>query len=279
MKTFRKTIFCLLAFLVAFMPLVLAQGTYTQIDFPGATTTFCTGINLAGDVVGGYYANGVAHGFLLSGGIFTTLDYPGASYTAATGINDDGQIVGQYLSEVDGGFLYDEQTQTYTNIYHPGSSQTFATAINDTGTIVGGIVNQNGDGVGFELSGSTYRKILPQGFVISSVSGINDLGVALGVACSTACVSFEVNQQGQFQRIRIPAHGAIPIGLNDNNVIVGYHNGATTSGFIYQNGVVQSLTFPGGALATVAAGVNNAGIVSGYFNDASNVEHGFTWTP
>jgi hypothetical protein len=46
-----------------------AQGTFTTIDFPGATFTNVTGINPGGDIVGGYdSADGVGHGFLLSKG-------------------------------------------------------------------------------------------------------------------------------------------------------------------------------------------------------------------
>jgi probable HAF family extracellular repeat protein len=279
----RKAACFVTVLLMACVPLALGQGTYAQIDYPGATTTFCTGINLAGDVVGAYYASGVEHGFLLSGGIFTTLDYPAATATFPEGINNSGQIVGQYLStSVNGGFLYDEQIQTYTNIYRSGSTQTYASAINDAGTIVGVVLSNQNIAVGFELTGNTYRKILPNGFTNSGLGGINNLGVVLGVAYSqgTRTVPFEVNQQGQYQRIKIPARQPSPVGLNDNNAIVGYYRPTPQAavGFIYQNNVLQSLTFPGGA-QTVAYGINNAGVVSGYFNDASNVEHGFTWTP
>jgi len=269
----------LAAFLVAFFPLALSQGTYTQIDVPGAGTTACLGINQAGDVVGVYYDAAVPHGFLLSGGVFTAIDYPGASSTAAQGINDVGQIVGQYTGAIDGGFIY-EQTQTYTNIYHPGSTQTYATAINNAGTTVGVIVNQVRF-IAFELNGKTYRRILPRGFVSSGVGGINNLGVVVVSACPSvgSCTPF-LFKQGQFQHLRIPAHEVAPIGLNDTNAIVGYYRDAMQNavGFLYQNNTLQSLMFPG-SMWTVAAGVNNVGEVSGYFGDASGTEHGFTWTP
>src|SRR5207253_628269 len=86
---FVKAILCSALFVMASVSLVLAQGTYTQIDVPGAIGTFLSGIDSAGDIVGTYYVdNMTAHGFLLSAGTITTLDYPGASYTGATGIND-----------------------------------------------------------------------------------------------------------------------------------------------------------------------------------------------
>jgi probable HAF family extracellular repeat protein len=78
---------------------VAAQGTFTTIDVPGATGTNVTGINPRGDIVGQYTdADGVEHGFLLSGGEFTMIDVPSAMSTSAIGINPEGDIVGAYTS-------------------------------------------------------------------------------------------------------------------------------------------------------------------------------------
>src|SRR5690242_17770895 len=68
---------CSVLVLIAIAPL-MAQGTYTQIDVPGAFTTFCYGINTAGDIVGTYVDSpgNFIHGFLLSNGTYTTIDYP-----------------------------------------------------------------------------------------------------------------------------------------------------------------------------------------------------------
>jgi probable HAF family extracellular repeat protein len=71
-------------------------GTFTTIDVPGATYTQASGINNAGQIVGGFFdSNGISHGFLKVGGTFRTIDAPGAtlafaSGTIATGINDAG---------------------------------------------------------------------------------------------------------------------------------------------------------------------------------------------
>lgn len=53
----------------------LAQGTYTQIDYPGADSTYCNGINSPGYVVGDYYLDdlGSWHGFVYHEGVFTQL--------------------------------------------------------------------------------------------------------------------------------------------------------------------------------------------------------------
>ncbi len=90
---------------------LLSGGEFTSIDVPGAIgapgcrdapppqhrgTVGC-GINPRGDIVGRYNsADGMNHGFLLSGGEFTSIDIPGATFTTAIGINPRGDIVGRY---------------------------------------------------------------------------------------------------------------------------------------------------------------------------------------
>jgi uncharacterized membrane protein len=155
-----KVILWLAVLLLAISPLTIAQGTYTQIDYPGAVQTYAYGIDTAGDVVGSYVdtSNNV-HGFFLSAGIFTTLDVPGATGTAATGINDVGQIVGSTNTD---SFLYDVATQTFTQFSSSfANSSTFAFAINNAGTIVGYIIvnHTNGPIYGFELKGTKYAQV------------------------------------------------------------------------------------------------------------------------
>ena len=84
------------------------HGTFTTIDFPGATFTFAGAINPKGDIVGEYNDTaGVGHAFLLSNGVFTSFDFPGAIFTDASGINPGGIIVGVYFDSagVEHGFI------------------------------------------------------------------------------------------------------------------------------------------------------------------------------
>ena len=71
-------------------------GTFTTIDYPGATGTAAAGINTAGDIVGGWSATSTFHGFLLQGGAFTSIDFPLAHRTTAWGVSDTGEIAGFY---------------------------------------------------------------------------------------------------------------------------------------------------------------------------------------
>lgn len=71
-------------------------STFTSINVPGAVSTWATGINDQGEVVG-YYSDGThTYGFLESGGTYTSFNVPGATDTEANGINDAGEIVGTF---------------------------------------------------------------------------------------------------------------------------------------------------------------------------------------
>ena len=281
MKSLRITVFSVL-WCIACVPLALAQGTYTQIDVPGALATEATGINKTGDVCGQYSDATGGHGFVLSAGVFTTIDYPGAQYSYLQGINDMGQVVG--LAEPIG-FVYDLRTQSFTDIRYPGAAFTYPLAINNTGTIAGYISVQIGDNQGFELTGSNYRRILPPGATIPTgvfVNGISDNGRAVGYDYAQwmrSNINFSFDQKG-FHEIHIPnAPGALVYGINSTGTaIVGSYEPAGLAGFVYQNRVLVPLSFPG-SISTTAFGVNPSGSVVGYYIDSNLVTHGFLWTP
>jgi hypothetical protein len=192
----RKAGCILAAFLIAFVPLALAQGTYTQFDDPIAVYgTSGTSINTAGDIVGIYFDGGVnAHGFLLSGGAYTTIDYPGATDTYLTGINDVGQIVGWFRGDSISGFSYDVQTQTFTTFNRPFASQTYAFGINSAGAIAGTYFHvaqhgQNSRWIGFELVGSKYYDIFPPKVDATFVVGVSASGKAVGYSTKSRTLS------------------------------------------------------------------------------------------
>jgi probable HAF family extracellular repeat protein len=71
-------------------------GTFTNIDVPGAISTYPGQINAAGDVAIGWQDASRYHGAVLRGGRFVTFDYPRALDTFANGINDQGTLSGAY---------------------------------------------------------------------------------------------------------------------------------------------------------------------------------------
>jgi hypothetical protein len=86
------------------MSFIYDHGKSSAISIAGATSTFATGINDAGEIVG-YYTDIVAghvydHGFIDMNGKIQLFDIAGSTSTTITGINDKGQIVGCYTTAV-----------------------------------------------------------------------------------------------------------------------------------------------------------------------------------
>jgi len=92
-----------------------AQSNFRNIDVPGAQSTFASGINNSGTIVGTFAdAAGVVHGYLdnVDGDSFRQIDFPGSTSTGGGGLNDGGDIVGEYTdsSGLFHGFLLSDGT-------------------------------------------------------------------------------------------------------------------------------------------------------------------------
>jgi len=113
------------------------NGVFTEITFPGATSTGVFGINDAGDMVGGYFTNGSPQAWLYRSGVYTTLNPPGSVGATALGINNSGVVVGTFYDASNQlhGFTY--QSGVFQQIDHPNATQTSASGINDQNEIVG----------------------------------------------------------------------------------------------------------------------------------------------
>jgi probable HAF family extracellular repeat protein len=259
-----------------------AQGTYTQIDVPGAFWTQGSALNDSGDIVGTYYDTRLnAFGFLLSKGVFTTIVYPSSAPTFLAGLNNFGKIVG-YTTNPPVGFLYDSQSQTFTVISDPNAETTLPLSINDAGTIVGQAEHNHGVFAGFELLGSTYRLIMPPGSEEAFAVGVSAVGQIAGFGTRSSNLRNFVIRNNRISYVAFPdTPGAQVNGINSTGTtLVGFYHPATgvTTGFLYQNRVLSTLQFPG-SLSTYAEGVNAAGDVVGDFIDADGVFHGFLYTP
>ncbi len=91
-----------------------AAWTWTNLDYPGATNTYVSGIS--GTTIVGYYTmpDSGTNGFIFNGNSWVSLTHPGGNGTTApTGISED-RIAGYYHSNSfqDAGFVYDGFTWT-----------------------------------------------------------------------------------------------------------------------------------------------------------------------
>jgi probable HAF family extracellular repeat protein len=207
---------------------LLDNGNYTTLDVPGSSSTWATGINASGQIVGSYSDGTGSHGFLLDNGSYTTLDVPGSTGTWANGINASDQIVGSY-SDVSGnahGFLLDNGS--YTDI-----GFNYALGINDSGQIVG-VVEVFVYDIWYVSSylqdnGSVTRLDVP-GSGETDVRGINNSGQIVGLYFGDAGYHSFLLDHGRYTMVRLPTGLT---GINASGQIVGsYEDAAGTHGFL-----------------------------------------------
>jgi hypothetical protein len=281
-----KCLFCFIC--TIFLPLTLAaqsQGTYTQIDYPGALETACNGINAAGEIVGFYQDSVGVYGFTLQDGEFTSIAYPGSLVSVLSGLNDVGQIVG--VNEYEGfGFLYDSNTQAFTSIAYPGANYTAPLGINNAGTIVGWYQMNDIHYQGFRLTGSTYAELRSpaKNAVDWYATGITRNGFVTVVVPPFVAAngSFRL-QNGVYKRLGVPVPAPEVLGISPSGTYIAGESiddqTEIVSGFVYHQQVFTPIAFPG-ANDTGAAGVNDSGEVVGWFTVAGSLySHCFTWTP
>ncbi len=83
-----------------------------------------------------------------------------------------------------------------------------------------------------------------------------------------------------FVNINIPNSTYVqPNGVNNAGLVTGYYSDASYNnhGFVWQNGAVQTLDYPG-AIATFLNGTNNRGVLIGYYIDTSYASHAVTYS-
>jgi len=284
------------------------QGkTVTTIDVPGAAGTFPYGINNSGTVVGSWFdAAGAMQGFILTGdGTFTTADFPGPLLTVIEGINNQGEIAGSYV-EIPSGAMkafigrpgvppptFPPHTDyRIVSIAMPddnGLAAAEAYGVNESGLVVGSY-NYTSDGSGgFAWQDGTLQTLNNPDGQYTALSAVNNQGVAIGfygdqTTAHAAAYSFS----SQTWTV-LPDISGKPLnegnGINNLGVVVGiagdgndFNYPSESVSWIWDPGS-QSYTFfevPGSAQnSTIAAAINDSGQVTGIFQDANGVVHGY----
>lgn len=257
----------------------------------GTSATSIHGLNAQGDLVGTY---GTFQGFLIP---HEEIDPLAASEHATTftdlgtsdpqSINSQGQVVGFQGSPCNG-FLYQQGTLTAFCI--PGSRLPLGTkpaSINDAGQIAGVYGDsRTASPVGFRWEhGQGDSFALPWGALTLQPTGINEAGVIVGWYLEESGATRGFRKEGDtVTRFDRPGHCCtVPTGINDDGVIVGYTEGSPTvmepiESFVYDNGIFETVDFPGMPQTTVR-GINAVGQLVGDYVDTNGVGHGFLATP
>ena len=174
------------------------------------------------------------------------------AFNQLLGVNNSGVIAGYFgdgaVNPNKGYTLAPPYTQaSYTNENFPGSSQTQVTGLNNGSAPVtaGFWVDGTGDNFGFVKQGNNFIQ----------VNNPNTPSPAGGAAT--------------FNQL---------LGINDNNVAVGFYQdaGGNFHGYTYNvaTAVFTAIT-PGNAVSTTATGINNGGWISGFYTDGGGTQHGF----
>lgn len=168
---------------------LVSNGVTTDLGtLPGATSSWGTGINNSGDVIGYSYAPDNQSRAVLwrNGAIIDLGTLPGQGSSVADGINDHGKVVGS-----SGGRLFTWKDGVMTDLgKYPGSASVGAKAINNNGDIIG-YIGTAGTSVTspFVWSNGVFTDIGPviqNGRGCSAIS-INDAGqVAMSCASGGA---------------------------------------------------------------------------------------------
>ena len=118
----------------------LAGNIVRVVEWPGAFYTYLSGINNAGQVIGGSLGRSFLYD--LATDTFTTISLPGYRSTFVTGINSLGQVVGHALSAIDDsnpvrGTAFVYEGGVYRHFSLPDGTQAYPGGINTAGQIVG----------------------------------------------------------------------------------------------------------------------------------------------
>jgi probable HAF family extracellular repeat protein len=207
------------------------------------------GINDHNIIAGGYTdSSGVLHGFYgpPDGSNYTTFDVPGAQ-AEARAIFNDGSITGLALAS---GFVFGEEF--------------FRTA----------------DGSKIKLLKN------PDGAIQDGVAqGGNDAGIYVGDYLDTDGVTrlgFKGKAGKYKSNFKLPKKNLTstnPRQINNNGVVAGGYIGSDgiQHGFVLDGGNLTSFDYPGAVAVTTAEGINDAGQVSGLYQDSAGNRHAFEY--
>jgi hypothetical protein len=241
------------------------KGRLVEFDAAGpAGSTFGYDIDAFGTISGyAVGANGLASGFEREpGGNIVDFQDPKASLSACCfgtvpgSLNNFGVIAGLYEDAklIYHGFVRGPLGQRYETLDDPlagtGANQgTVITSINDLGAVAGYYADSTGD---FVNPSAPYH-------VFANVNGryqtIDPPGAVQAQACFQTCI-------------------------NDHGTVTGYYSDAAgLHGLVWSGGPAATPIDVTGAEDTIAASINNQGVIAGYFYDGTARAHGFIRSP
>ena len=143
----------------------VGSKSFDEVNISGFASTTTAAINNEGHIAGFVSNGGADEGFIKEGNKVELLQGPkGAVSVMALGINNEDQVVGSYTDATGQmhGFLFDEQSKSYTTIDDPNgmkgpTGMTVVNGLNDKGQLTGFYLDANGNTDGMLVQVSTHH--------------------------------------------------------------------------------------------------------------------------
>jgi len=282
-----------------------ASGNYTitTVDNPlDPTFNQLLGVNDAG-VVAGYYGSGMPghpnRGYLLAPaheqGDYRSENVRGSAQTQVTGLNNTGITVGFSVDKAganSGFYAYHHQFHTVDFPAHSNAKPQVdqLLGVNDAGTAVGFFTDGKGVNHGFVYSipAQQFRMLTVSGDTNLTAAAINNEGDIAGFAtnASGTVEAFLARPNSRAIKLSYPGSASTQaFGVNDGDEVVGDYtvgqgSAAETHGFTWTPGTgFETVDAPLGAAATTINGVNDRGVLVGFYTDSSMNVDGLIATP
>jgi CHRD domain len=283
-------------------------GTFsfqTVDDAADPTFNQLLGVNNDG-IIAGYFGSGAAghpnKGFRVAAGSrsFVNENVPGSAQTQVTAIDDRGITVG-FFSTMNNA----DQTNDNIGFYARGGvihrvafpAQDRANppvdqllGVNDQDTAVGFYTDANGNNHGYEydIDHRSYHPVKVSGATSTTATAIDRYGDVAGFfdGANGATEGFLLTGGGHLTTLAYPgASMTQALGVSNHREVVGFYqvgdgDNAQTHGFTWTaKGGFKQVDDPSGVGATTVNGVNDAGVLVGFYIDASGNTHGMLATP
>ncbi|MGO8794876.1 MAG: hypothetical protein ACLQLC_08645 [Candidatus Sulfotelmatobacter sp.] len=262
-------------------------ATVTPINYTGAQSTACYGINDFGVITCTYVdTSGNSHGFEInSGGDYVPTDL------MAVGVSNSGYMVGSYVAPggSNAGFLLSPGPGpgSFTDVPVPytGAKSTSVYGIDINGDLAGSYVDSKGKNHGLLLTGTSFS---PTTIDYPKAANNSTVCYALNATDDVVCdytnssgngqaVIYNGNPTQPWSKISIPgAAYVVAFGINKLGQVAGtfgYSSTGTQYGFLQSspyNGTPTQLSDPDANGFTLATGVNKNGEVVAWWGDANN---------
>lgn len=265
----------------------MSDGTIIRFSPPGGQIPIMGSavlINDTGVIAGTYQSNSDVAGFIRAiDGSFTTFQVPGSLSTESSAINKKGVVAGDWndWNNVSHGYVrYTDGTiETFDP---PGSGFTVVHGIDANGNVAGWYDDANARHGFIRATNGAFTIFDPPGSVGTTVEAMNAKGDCIGEYD-------DINSAGGFLRTADGAiitfafregHQPTFTGIDAKDFGAGYdYYNLTAYGFERTRAGKFVHASPKGATDTYAMAINDNRVITGVYDDANGVSHGFLRLP